>query len=150
MGLLVIMLCLTAPTWADGTPSRPVPPALRSGTLPQVQLYEAAGDHVQAFALDSNGLPATQPDRQLYGGFSAAFSIALDAAGYIYVADYGGSVKVFAPGSSGNATPLYVIPMIAPTWVALNKAGYLFVTCCSYNEVLVFERAREARLHSRY
>src|SRR5580704_17762108 len=121
--LFVFTFLFSIPAWAAETKSGHVPSRVRRGALPPVQLYEAAGDHVQAFALDGNGLPAIQPDWELYGGFSAAFSIALDAAGFIYVADYGGSVKVFAPGSSGNATPLYVIPMVAPTWLAVNKAG---------------------------
>lgn len=58
--------------------------------------------------------------------------IAVDSAGYIYVADAPESILVFAPGASGNVAPVRVINgsntgLATPIGIALDAAGHLYV-----------------------
>ena len=70
-------------------------------------------------------------------GLSDPFGIALDAAGRLYVANYGvaegpGSITVYAAGATGNATPTATIAgsntgLNGPGAIALDAAGQLYV-----------------------
>lgn len=95
-----------------------------------LHLYVAAVNRVIRFALDKDGLPATTPDWQLnWQGFSEAFAVALDGAGYIYVTDADSrKIDIFAPGSSGNARPVRTISIPGTRWsIVVTTSGYIFV-----------------------
>jgi hypothetical protein len=97
---------------------------------PATQLYEARGTSIVSYPLNGDGLPSATPDWQLQGGLNGARWFGIDGAGYIYVADTGrDQVRVYAPGASGAAFPVAVIPVPGSTCaIAVNRAGYIFVT----------------------
>jgi hypothetical protein len=148
-GLLVALGCLAVtatPSAATAVRTGGRGPAKGSLPATPVHLYIAGGifgtPGVYRFPV-TNGLPATTPDAVLTGDLSGPSSVGFDGAGYMYVADAGvhvyGGVKVYAPGSTGNAQPVRVITSYTQqfVWLAVNKAGYLFVTA-DYNSIYVY------------
>jgi hypothetical protein len=101
----------------------------RPARAPATHLYETLGKTIVAYPLNKDGLPETTPDWQLTGGLSNGRWLGFDGAGYIYVSDPNlNQVRIYAPGASGNAQPVSVIPVPGSCAMAVNKAGYIFVT----------------------
>jgi len=75
------------------------------------------------------------PARTIEGSYTGLFwpdGLAVDANGYIYVANGSNTILVFAPGANGNVAPAMVIGgsntgLSAPTGVALDSAGNIYV-----------------------
>jgi hypothetical protein len=93
-------------------------------------LYEARGSNIVAYPLNGDGLPSATPDWQLTGGLEGGSWLGIDGAGYIYVSDGNlDQVRVYAPGASGAAPPVAVIPVPGSSCaIAVNRAGYVFLT----------------------
>ena len=87
------------------------------------------------FPLDADGLPARQPDGML-SGLSEPLSVGFDGEGFMYVAD-SPQVKVYAPGATGNAHPVRVINLAGPEFLAVDAAGFVYVTS-GYTTIDVF------------
>ena len=92
------------------------------------------GDTIKVFA--ANASDNATPLYTIAGtntGLNVPGGIALDAAGRLYVANYGSStVTVYAPGASGNAAPVSTIAGIhtglnSPAYIALDRFGRLYV-----------------------
>src|SRR6266480_1950586 len=92
------------------------------------------GDTIKVFA--ANASDNATPLYTIAGtntGLNVPGGIALDAAGRLYVANYGSStVTVYAPGASGNAAPVTTIAGIhtglnSPEFIALDRFGRLYV-----------------------
>lgn len=64
------------------------------------------------------------------GGLRSAVWVGFDGSGYIYVSDAGlDQVRVYAPGASGDAAPVRIIPLTGPGCaLSVDKAGYVFAT----------------------
>lgn len=116
------------------------------------QLYVASLNSISVFAPGANGNVA--PIRVISGAstlISSPESIALDAAGNLYVANQESivpagvenTILVFSPTATGNATPTRVISigglaseMGVPYGVAVDSAGDIFATLNGGNENL--------------
>ncbi len=99
-----------------------------------------AAQSVTVYPVSATGNSA--PIRTISGGMTqlvAPYGIAVDAAGYIYVADFlgtgsnSGAVEIYAPGASGNVAPVGYISgnatgMSEPAGVAINPLnGNIYV-----------------------
>jgi hypothetical protein len=135
-GFLVFTIGLS-PGTAAGSASRSLGVSLATyATSQATHLYEAQGGRVVAYPLNKDGLPARDPDWNLTGGLRGAVWIGFDGAGYLYVSDSVlNQVRIYAPGSSGDATPVQLLqlPNGGPKdsggcAMAVNKAGYIFET----------------------
>ena len=123
---------------AAGTPR--VRHMLRPGSSGYGHLYAVSDNNgkggVVAFPFDVNGLPGTSPSGTLAGGLVEPISLGFDGAGYMYVSD--GSVKVYAPGASGNDQPVRSISVPAePFWLAVDASGYVYVVA-GFTSIEVF------------
>jgi len=110
----------------------------RRSTAQHAHLYVAGGSAESSASTGfpiSDGLPATTPDDVLTGGnLSYPISVAFDGAAYEYVSDLNeGLIKVYAPGASGNAQPLRILPVHFASEIAVNRAGYLFVVDANFS-----------------
>src|ERR1700722_9038037 len=80
-------------------------------------LYEALGQYIVAYPLSKDGFPVRSPDWGLRGGLRGAIWVGFDGAGYLYVSDAVlNQVRIYAPGASGDAEPVRVIPLPARGW----------------------------------
>jgi hypothetical protein len=136
---IVSGLGLTACSNGNGGGS---PNAVTNTGVPEARLYAAnkLDNSVMVFTLDSvrSGFrrATPKPVATIQGadtGLNAPTAVAVDAQGYIYVANSAGaSVTVYAPGSDGNAAPQGAITGMAtllqtPTSVALDKNSNIYV-----------------------
>ncbi|HVN64471.1 MAG TPA: NHL repeat-containing protein [Candidatus Binataceae bacterium] len=109
--------------------------------LPQrrIRVANRFGDSITTYspAQFGNIMPAATIAGDL-NGLSNAAGIAVDSGGNIYVADSGaslgepGSIRIFSPGSDGDARPARVIGGAAaklnePSAIALDPRGYIVV-----------------------
>ncbi len=92
------------------------------------------GDTIKVFAANVSGNAA--PLYTIAGsntGLNVLQGIALDAAGRLYVANYGSStVTIYAPGASGNIAPVGTIAgsstgLSSPVYIALDRFGQVYV-----------------------
>ena len=119
------------PIAAAGNPAHaPSVAAKGRAALQATHLYEARGENVVAYPLNKDGLPARSPDWELSGGLSGAIWVGFDGAGYLYVSDAVlNQVRIYAPGASGDAEPVRVIPLPGSGCaMAVDKSGYVFAT----------------------
>ena len=113
--------------------------------------YTPGTNSVTVYGAGANG--NTMPLATIAGGTTGLFNpvgIAVDAAGSIYVSNYGNTdagpsnyataVNVYAAGSSGNVAPIRTITgtMSEPTGLALDAAGQLYVANFAGQFVSVF------------
>jgi 6-phosphogluconolactonase (cycloisomerase 2 family) len=136
---IVAGLGLTACSNDDGGGS---PNTVTNTGVPEARLYAVnkLDNSVMVFTLDSvtsgSRRASPKPVATIQGadtGLNAPTAVAVDAQGYIYVANStGASVTVYAPGSDGNAAPQGAITgaatlLQAPTSVALDRSGNIYV-----------------------
>jgi hypothetical protein len=118
------------------------PNAVTNTGVPETRLYAVnkLDNSVMVFTLDSvsSGFrrASPKPVATIQGadtGLNAPTAVAVDAQGYIYVANSAGaSVTVYAPGSDGDVAPQGAITgmatlLQAPTGVALDKNSNIYV-----------------------
>ena len=142
-GATALPFAVTAGGTANTTETiLPVPPF-----SPDISgLYVANSSSITVYAPGASGNVA--PIRTLPSTFNTKINgpvaVALDSAGYIYVAAAGNpSILVFPPGASGNWFPARTIGgtstrINSPTGVALDSADNLFVADFNTNSILVF------------
>lgn len=105
-------------------------------------------DSVAVFAPGAQGNVA--PVREIKGaatGLKGPRDVMVDATGRVYVSGVFGpdtaSIRVFAPGASGNVAPVAVLAgfntgLVWPVGMALDSAGRLFVADREANRISVF------------
>jgi hypothetical protein len=99
-------------------------PALRGPSAPgHLYVVDLFGSTVYRFRLQ-NGIPSSSPENTITG-LANPNSLAVGPDGDLYISDRNG-VKVFAPGASGNALPLRVLPANYVARIAVDASGYLY------------------------
>lgn len=116
VGPQAVPVAARAATSRNGAPAVNVTP----GHLYVVDLF---GNTVYRFRLN-NGIPSGTPQNAITG-LSGPNSVVVGPDGDLYVSDRQG-VKVFAPGASGNALPLRIVPATYVARLAVDASGYLY------------------------
>ena len=96
----------------------------------------AVNGGVRSYPLSADGRPSTIADSVLFGGLQSPISIGFDGAGFLYVTD-SPYVKVYAPHAIGQTPPVRVINVAGSEWIAVDPAGYVYVTS-GYGAIDVF------------
>lgn len=109
-------------------------------------IYVANSDSITVYAPGAGGniAPVRTLPSSVNTKIHALSSIALDSAGYIYVANDGNSsIQVFPPGATGNWFPARTISGIntglnTPAGVVLDSVGNLYVTNNNISSITVY------------
>jgi sugar lactone lactonase YvrE len=117
-------------------PAGPLKPAKKQRAPGHLYVSDFGSSSILEFAT-AKGKPAGSPSNSITG-LNGPISIAFDTAGNLYESDLGsGTIQVFAPGASGNATPLRTLNSPGGYAIAVDANGYLYVDS-GFSDVYVY------------